>query len=447
MTETKASNAGKPAKALGFWGCWSLTVGIMIGSGVFMLPTVLAPYGMLSFGGWLITAGGSIMVALALGRLAGRTSKSGGPYAYSREAFGDLTGFIVAWGYSAAVWIGIPAIAIAFVGYLTVFVPALEGNSTYQILAALALMWGLTFVSMRGAREMGFLQLLMTILKLIPLLAIIVWGAMAGEVTNLPEFNPGGGAILPILSTTVVLTLWAFAGLECGTIPAGDVSNPKTTIPRAVVIGTVTVAVVYIASTAAVMMLVPAEELITSTSPFADAARGLGSWAPLMIAAGAIISTAGSLNGSIFISGQMPMSVAIDGLAPKLFGKLNAHGAPQISLVVGTTISSILLILNYSRGLVGAFTFLIMMSTLTVLVPYLVCALAELKHSIKDARAWAVVALIAAVYSTFAMWGASQDGGGLEVIIWGAVLMVAGLPLYLIGKQSKKKMSDQAPAE
>lgn len=431
--------AAAPKKALGFWGCWALTVGVMIGSGVFMLPTVLAPYGMLSFGGWVITAGGSITVALVLGRLAGRTTYSGGPYTFSRDAFGNLPGFLVAWGYWAAVWIGNPAIAIAFVGYLTIFIPALEGNALYQIFAALALMWGLTLLSIRGAREMSIFQLLMTILKLIPLLTIIAWGAMAGTPSNMPEFNPSGGALRPVLSTTVVLTLWAFAGLESGTIPAGDVRNAKTTIPRATVIGTITVAVVYITSTIAVMMLVPTEELVASTSPFADAARGLGTWGPLMVAAGAIVSTAGSLNGGIFLCGQMPMSVAIDGLAPKVFAKLNSHGSPQFSLIFGTTISSILLILNYSRGLVGAFVFLIMMSTLTILVPYLVCALAELKHSIKNARAWAVVALIAAVYSSFAIWGASQDAGGLEVIGWGLAWMAVGLPVYWLGKARTPK--------
>lgn len=439
--------AAAPKKALGFWGCWSLTVGVMIGSGVFMLPTVLAPYGMLSFGGWMISAGGSIMVALVLGRLAGRTSHPGGIYTYSRETFGDLVGFLVAWGYWVGIWIGIPAIAIAFVGYLTVFVPALEGNSTYQIFAALALIWGLTFISLKGAKEMSLVQLLMTILKLLPLLAIIGLGAVAGQVANLPEINPSGGALLPVLSTTVVLTLWAFAGMECGTIPAGDVRNPTKTIPRATVIGTITVAIVYVTGTAAVMMLVPAEELANSTSPFADAARGLGTWGPPMIALGAIISTAGSVNGNIFICGQMPMSVAIDGLAPKVFARLNPNGAPQISLIVGSTLASVLVIANYSRGLVDAFTFLIMVSTLTLLVPYFVAALAELRHSLKNGGAWAVVALVAAVYSLFAMWGASQDAGGMEVIGWGGGMMLLGLPVYVFGRQRKKKVSSETATE
>ena len=113
-------------KPLGFWSCWSLVVGCMIGSGVFMLPTLLAPYGLLSFGGWIVAGTGSIALALVFGRLASRTTCNGGPYAYARQAFGDFTGFLMAWVYWLSFWIGIPVVAIAFVGYLGVFVPALN---------------------------------------------------------------------------------------------------------------------------------------------------------------------------------------------------------------------------------------------------------------------------------------------------------------------------------
>jgi APA family basic amino acid/polyamine antiporter len=418
--------------AMGFWGCWSLTVGIMIGSGIFMLPAVLAPYGILGFGGWIITAGGSILLALVLGRLSTRTERTGGPYTFAHDAFGDLTGFLVAWGYWAAIWVGVPAIAIAFVGYLTIFIPVLSDQPVLQAAAALVLIWALTLVSLKGTREMSIVQLLMTVLKLVPLFVIIGLGLVAGDVENLPEYNPSGGSVLSIFSTTALLTMWAFLGLECGTIPAGEVKNPKKTIPRAVILGTVVVTLIYISATAAVMMLVPADVLAQSTSPFADAARGLGRWGPTMIAIGALIATAGSINGNIFISGQVPMAVALDKLAPKFLAARNADGAPYFSLILSSSLSSVLLILNYSRGLVGAFTFLLMMSTLAALIPLLVSAVAELRHSIKAARAWAVIALIASLYALFAVYGA-----GLEVLQWGVVLFLAGLPVYVFGKQRR----------
>lgn len=428
-TETAAAAPDKP-KGIGFWGCWSLTVGVMIGSGIFMLPAAMAPYGLMSFGGWILTSGGSILLALVLGRLAGRTTRTGGPYAYAHDAFGDLPGFLVVWGYWASYWIAIPAIAIAFVGYIIVFVPALGQMPLAQAGVALALIWTLGLVSLRGASEASFLQLVMTVLKLLPILLIIGLGAVAGQVSNLPAVNPSGMPLAGVLATTALLTMWAFAGLESATIPAGDVRDPRKTIPRATVIGTITVAFIYIASTAAVMMLVPAGELADSTSPFADAARHLGPWGPHLVAIGALIATAGALNGVIFLSGQLPMAVAIDRLAPKFFATQNKRGAPKYSLVISLVLGSLLLVANYSRGLVNAFTFLLLMSTLALLVPLLVSAVAELRHSWASARGWGIIALLGAVYSAFAIYGS-----GLEVLFWGMVLMIVGLPVFYLGRQ------------
>lgn len=428
--ETDQPSLEKPThKAIGFWGCWALVVGIMIGSGIFMLPVVLAPYGMLGFTGWVVTAGGSILLALVLGRLAHRTTRSGGPIAYAHDAFGDLVGFLVAWGYWASYWIGMPVIAIAFVGYLTVFVPALDNAPIAQAGCALALIWGLGLISLHGIRDASIVQLLMTVLKLIPIFLIIGVGLFTGDIANLPEANPSGGSFFPVLAATALLTMWAFAGLESATVPAGDVRDAANTVPKATVIGTITVALIYIAATASVMLVVPAAELIDSTSPFSDAARALGSWGPGLIAAGAMISTAGALNGVILLSGQLPMAVAFDRLAPAILGHRNKGGAPQVSLLISLTLGSILLVANYSRGLVEAFTFLLMMSTVCLLLPLLVSALAELRHSWRSARSWAIIALAAGAYSAFAVLGS-----GLEVLAWGGVLILAGLPAYYLGK-------------
>ncbi|WP_417493685.1 APC family permease [Maricaulis sp.] len=437
------SNGRPQHNAIGFWGCWSLTVGVMIGSGIFMLPAVMAPYGLMGFAGWALTAGGSILLALTLGRLAVRTTRTGGPYAYAHDAFGDLPGFLVVWGYWASYWIAIPAVAIAFVGYVTVFVPALGQVPMAQAGVALVLIWSLGLVSLRGASEASLLQLAMTVLKLLPILLIIGLGAVAGEISHLPAVNPSGGTFIGVLSTTALLTMWAFAGLESGTIPAGEVRNPEKTIPRATVIGTITVAIIYIGSTAAVMMLVPTDQLAASTSPFADAAQRLGPWGAPLISIGALIATAGALNGIIFLSGQLPMAVALDRLAPRFLATPNAGGAPKWSLLISLTLGSLLLIASYSRGLVGAFTFLLMMSTVTLLAPLLVSALAELRHSWKSARSWAIIALLAGLYSCFAIFGS-----GLEVLFWGMVLTVAGLPVYFLGRQRKTdEVSPSAPAD
>jgi APA family basic amino acid/polyamine antiporter len=419
-------------KKLGFWSCWSLNVGIMIGSGVFLLPAILAPFGLMSFAGWLITGGGSILLALVFSRLSSRTSRSGGPYIYTKDAFGNLPAFLIAWSYWCCYWIAIPATAIAFVGYLTIFIPALEQDTTLQCIATLALMWTLTLVNIRGLKEASSVQIITTILKLIPLVIIIGLGFAIGSSDNLPEFNPQNMSVLEGLAATALLTMWAFSGMEAGTMPAGDVKNAQTTIPRAIVAGTLTVAVVYIASTAAIMMLVPAQVLVNSTAPFADAAQALGDWGPKLVAIGAMVSTAGALNGVIFISGQMPTAVALDKLTPAILARKNKGGAPVVSLLLASSLATVLLIANYSRGLIGSFTFLVMMSTLTYMVPLLASALAEFKYSLKSSRAWAAVAMIAFLYSVFIVLGS-----GLEVIAWCIVFVLIGVPVYYLGRTTK----------
>jgi len=212
-------------KTLGFWSCWSLTVGIMIGSGVFLLPSVLAPYGMMSFSGWILTASGSILLALVFARLASRTSRSGGVYVYTKEAFGELPGFLIAWGYWTSYWIAIPAIAIAFVGYLSVFFPALETQTTLQGALALGLVWCSILLNIKGLKEAATAQLIMTVLKLVPLLLVIALGATVGDVANLPATNPKQLTLLEGLAATALLTMWAFSGMEAGSMPSPRHSN------------------------------------------------------------------------------------------------------------------------------------------------------------------------------------------------------------------------------
>lgn len=420
-------------KPLGFWSCWSLTVGCMIGSGVFLLPSVLAPYGLVSFGGWLVTGAGSILIALTLARLAARTTRTGGPYAYVHDAFGDLPGFATVWGYWATYWPGIAAVAIAFVGYLTIFFPALSDSPIGQASCALALIWVLTLVNIRGLKESSILQIALTVLKIAPLLLVIALGVFAGRVENLPALNPQAAPLLPTIAATALLTMWAFVGLESGAIPAGACKDAARVIPRALIIGTLTVTAIYLAATAAVMLLVPADVLATSTSPFAEAARGLGWWGPYVIAAGALIATAGTANGLIFCSGQLPMAAALDKLAPRFLSVTDKGGAPYAALLLSSALTSLLLIANYSRGLIGAFTFLIMLSTLGTLVPYLASAIAELRQSWRSARAWAGIALLAALYSVFAILGS-----GLEALLWGAVLFASGVPIYFLARQKTR---------
>lgn len=413
-----------------------MSAGVMIGSGVFLLPAVLAPYGSISFLGWLFTSAGAIVIALTLGRLAGRTDESGGFYVYVRDAFGALPGFIVGWSYWAATVFAVAAISVAFAGYLGALVPALAGDNVLQGAVAAIVIWLITGINIRGVSEAAATQLVMTILKIIPLLMIIALAAFAGDVRNVPAFNPQDLPPYQALAATALLTMWAFIGIEAGVVAAEDVQDAKRTIPRAIISATLSVAALYIAATAAVMFLLPPAQLAVSEAPFSDAATRLGAWGPPIIAIGALISTSGSLNGNVFITGQMPMAAARHGGAPQSLAFQNAGGAPSRALLLSSAFATALIVLNYADGLVAAFTFLISMSTLGTLLPYALSALAEIRQSRRVAKGWTTIALVALAYSIIAMAGA-----GASVLLWGVVLIAAGLPVYYLSRRNAMTVS------
>src|SRR6187401_3705766 len=127
-----------PARQLGLIACVALVIGNIIGSGIFLLPSSLAPYGKLALLAWVLTSLGAIAIALVFARLARMLPKAGGHYAYSRAAYGDFAGFWIAWGYWISLWTGVAAVAVAFGSYLKVFVPALEGNAALCGVASVA---------------------------------------------------------------------------------------------------------------------------------------------------------------------------------------------------------------------------------------------------------------------------------------------------------------------
>src|SRR6185295_8318924 len=132
----------KLKRSMGLWMATALVIGNMVGSGVFLLPATLAgTAGPVSILGWVFTGAGAVLLALVFANLGRALPRTGGPYAYAKRAFGDFVGFQTAWGYWIAVWAGNAAIAVAFVGYLTVFWPALGDNNLLGALVGIALIW------------------------------------------------------------------------------------------------------------------------------------------------------------------------------------------------------------------------------------------------------------------------------------------------------------------
>lgn len=417
----------------------ALVIGNMIGSGVFLLPASLAAYGGISIVAWLFTATGAFLLAYVFARLGRAYPETGGPYAYSRRAFGDFVGFQTAWGYWIAAWVGNAAIAVAFVGYMGHFFDVFSDSTTGAKLAqaglAAAAIWLLTLVNIRGVRSGGIVQAATTVMKLVPLAAIALLGLFWMDGGNFSPFNASGDSAFGAITAAATLTLWAFIGLESATVPAEDVENPDRNVPRATLVGTVVTALVYVLGTVAVMGVLPMDVLANSTAPFADAATEMwGSWAGDVVAIGAIISAFGCLNGWILVQGQIPFAAARDRLFPKQFERLNRWGAPGVGLVVSSVLLTALMLMNYNSGLVDRFTDMILLATLATLIPYAYSAAAHLMLMATERAAFSakrlvgdvVVAVVAFAYASWTIVGA-----GFESIAWGYMLLVAGIPVYV----------------
>ncbi len=427
---------------LGFWSSTALVVGNMIGSGIFLLPTTLAVYGGISLLGWFIAAVGAILMALVfgeLGRLAPETT--GGPYAYTRISLGEFPAYLVAWSYWISIWCTNAAIAVALVSYLTVFIPILGQSSVAAVITGLSVIWFLTWTNSKRIRTVGFVQLITTILKLVPILLIGLVGIFYFKAENFPPFNLTGDSNFYVLTAVTTLIFFAFLGIESATIPGSKIKNAETTIKKSTIAGTIVTAAVYLLSTVAIMGILPHETLATSNAPFADAAQVFwGEYAKYIFAAGAVISTFGALNGWILLQGQIPLSAAQDKLFPKIFGKLNVNGSPAMGLVLSSMLATVLMALNYAKSLVEAFGFMILLSTLSVLTPFLFSTASYVLESYKrKERNLPGKILLGVLAFGFCLW--VMTGSGQEVVYWGFLLLMAGIPFYVWMKLTGPELS------
>jgi basic amino acid/polyamine antiporter, APA family len=449
--EAGADTEPRLKRSMGVWMATALVIGNMVGSGIFLLPASLAAAaGPMSIVGWLFTGAGALLLAYVFARLGRAIPQTGGPYTYARRAFGDFIGFQTAWGYWIAAWAGNAAIAVAFVGYLAVFWPGVGTNNLLGALVGIGVIWLLTAVNVMGTRESGIVQMVTTILKFVPLAIIGMIGLFFIKSSNLTPFAPHG--TFSAISAAAPLTLWAFIGLESAAVAAGEVRDPEKNVPRATMYGTLATTVVYIVGTIAVMGVIPAGILANSTSPFADAAGVMfgGSW-DKVIALVALISTFGALNGWILLQGRVPLAAAEDGLFPEQFARVHGkRNTPVFGLVASSVLVSGLMLMNYTKGLVSAFTFIILLATLTTLVPYAYSAAAQVqlyfsepdlferKRFIRDT----VIASLAFAYSVWAITGSGKD-----IIAKGFILLLAGIPVYVGMKWWQSRQAERDHAE
>ncbi|OIQ39167.1 MAG: amino acid permease [Bacteroidetes bacterium MedPE-SWsnd-G1] len=430
-------------KKIGLITSISLVVGNMIGAGVFLLPATLAKYGSISLLGWLFTAAGALILAKIFSNFSTIiVNKSGGPYTYSKAGFGDFIGFLVAWGYWISIWVSNAGLAIAIIGGLSVFFPILNDSPFLSVTVALGFIWFFTWINSKGVKESGRIQVITTVLKLLPLIFIIIVGAFFFRLDNFPDFNLTGNGHFETFPVVAALTLYAFLGVESATIPAENVRNPERNVPRATMIGTIITTLVYILGTVVLFGLIPVAELSNSAAPFAEAGEIIGGeYGSYFVAFGAVISAVGCLNGWTLMVGQLPMAAAKDNMFPRIFKKENKNGVPIIGLIIGSLLTSGILLLGMSDGLVEQFSFVVNLTVLTALIPYLFVSAAYvivLIEKNKFPNSFLKTFLLGFLGVAYTIW--AIFGSGSEVVFYGLILLLLSIPFYLLMKWNKSKM-------
>lgn len=441
--EDPTGNSGRHARRFGLPVATALVMGNIIGGGIFLLPASVAPYGTVSLVAFGVLTLGAIALALVFGRLAERNPSTGGPYVYAREAFGDFAGFLAAWAYWITTWVSNAALAVAAVGYLDVLIPV-NGHRWTACLAALTLQWLPALANFAGTRYVGAVQIVATVLKFVPLLLVAVGGLFFFDPKNLGPFHEGGGSTIGAVSAAAAILLFSYLGVESAAVSAGEVKDARRNVGRATVIGTTGAALVYLLGTLSVFGTVAHERLVKSTAPFSDAVNAMfgGSWGGWAVALAALVSMTGCLNGWTLLSAQTPYAAARDGLFPAAFAR-RRRGVPTFGVAVTVVLASLLTVYNYTSGSAKVFEVLVLVTTFTATVPYLLATAAQIFYLVSgrrervDRARLVRDAVVAGGAAAFSLWLVA--GAGYAAVYQGVLFLFAGVLVYAVMAARRSK--------
>lgn len=428
------SEIKKPGQKLGFFMAVALVMGNMIGSGVFLLPASLAPFGWNGVVGWAVTIAGTLALAYVVAQLAVRLPEAGGPVGFVGQAFGPLPGFLVGFSYWVSIWTANVTIAVAAVSYLSLFWPLL---GQYPALFAIALIWAVTLINLRGARAAGGFQIVTLTIKLVPLVVVVALIALvlgregAAAITPFPAEGLSATAV----GGSAILTLWALLGFESASVAADKVDDPARTIPRATMAGTLITGALYLLVCSGIALMLPADALAKSEAPFALFIETYWAAGPaLLIALFAAISAIGALNGWALMQGEVPAAMARRGMLPAWLGVEGENGVPVRALILSSAIATGFVLLNSSKATGELFTFMATVSTSSTLWLYLTVGLAALRLGV--ARTFAALGV---AYALFTLWGAEPLVSAMTLL-----LMAAGVPLYLYARRNSLPKNERS---
>ena len=409
--------------SIGIWLTSAIVVGTMIGSGIFMLPVSLAPLGANAIVGWIVSSTGAMCIAFALARL----SRLGGEgiQANVERQLGPSAGFVVAWAFWVSSWSAQAAVAIAGASALSFVSPAMSGDAFVMIVAIASVLF-FTSLNALGVRVSGITSIITIAIRLLPLAGVMLVLALRAVGPEHLEPLAQSRTTVGNLAAATALTFFALTGFENATTPVGKVRNPSRTIPRAIIGGTLFVAVVYLFSSTAVQLLLPAQIVARSPAPFADVIGGQwGGTAASLMAICIAVAAFGCLNSMILATGELGYAMGLRSDLPTAMAWTVRGNTPVAAQIAGSALSIFLILANSSRGGASLFKFVILLSTSAALVLYLAGALAAWRL-VASRRAKSVLTA-ALLFIIFAFYGS-----GFDADAWCIVLLAIGLAMRAI---------------
>ncbi|KEY91630.1 arginine/ornithine antiporter [Candidatus Photodesmus blepharus] len=424
---------------LGFFSLIALVISSMIGAGVFSLPQNMAAVaGSAAVTlAWLITAVGMLFLALALQYLSlNKPNVDSGIFGYAKHGFGDLIGFCSAWGY----WL---SAMLANVSYLVIVFSTLgmifdtpnlvmfgSGNTITSILFASLFLWLVHILVLSGLKNAAFINLLATFIKIIPLAFFVIcalfvfnWNTFILDFAGL-HFGKEH-SILSQVKATMLITVWAFIGVEGAIVLSGRARNRKN-IGHATIVGLFFAILIYMLVTLLSMGIIKSTELAQYQNPSMAKvlASIVGPWGEYVISTALIISVCGSFLTWTLLASEVPYLCAKEKLFPKSYLKSNYCGSPVKGLMltsIGTQIS--LIIVMYAGS---TYNTLLLIASEMILIPYFLVSTYVLQFSIKQRNNTGLfIGLCATLYSVWLFYAS-----GLDYLIMSSVLYLPGFYFY-----------------
>lgn len=447
--EGRPSKNELKARSIGVTSATGLVVGSIIGTGVFTMPAVLAGAGTSSLLVLAVIAVGAMLLAILFGQLTRRVPNSdGGMYAYARHEFGDFAGYLTGWCYWIQAWAGNAAIVSSWVLYVDSLFGISHPSPWTNWGIALAGLWIPAAINLAGVRQMAWFQNATVVLKFLPLLFVGVVGWFFISGANFGPFNASGGSLYGAIGIAAGVALFSFIGVEVAAITAKRVREPRRNVGRASVYGTAASAILYLAASAAVMGLVAHSGLVNNGAPFVPAFEAIfnhGAWAGKMVAAIAVVSGIGALNGWTLVTAEVSRAAAADGLFPfpRAFTRTDRKDTPWIAILVAAVLPSLLMLWSYNTNSgLKVFTYLVDLTVVTVAIPYFFSAAAQLAYLVsrrRQVQGWLLArdTLIAGAAAAFSLWVTFASG---YTAVYAAVLgVLIGVLLYAFLKPWRER--------